>query len=1661
LIRIEAGGTLVFTGDATVTTNPIALSVSAIIVEGTVTGNPESSGRSVTPGTLVIGTAQCPIGGANSPSNVTLTFWDNATAANQEPLVRSLNADDFAPCGPNITAQHSGHCESDFGRKVLAVGRGGVLSMYGAHGLATGGTPPQAPSWTYLSAPAGPAPAPSATTLQLANAVDWVANDWIVVATTDFTSHHTEFVQIATVTNGGITLTLQQPLQYYHFGGKADLSDNFGVEERAEVGLLTRSIKLTSNVTQGDSNPYKAFGGGHLMIQRYFSGVVIQGVEFEKFGQGGQIGRYPIHFHLTRDTPKIIATPVVVNSSSIHHSFTRCVTIHATNGVTIQNNVCARTIGHSYFLEDGLEWDNQFLGNLAAGSMLANFQPTPPTNSTKDFFFGDNLAKQTGYGYNGINVPNILPSDNLTPTGFWIRSPDNTFAGNSVAGCHGFGKGFWYVTSQCASGFSRDWFPTESLNYFPFLTQLGTFSQNRAHGCYVGLDTSTEDTLAAEIGTSYCSPTSVSPPKCPLPPDTLPAGVACNNFQNYAPRGLCTTENGQQTCLFTHTASGTTTHVTTMDELVNVTLNPPNFTTETATPPDQCKIRMDGQAVSSDDCFGSHLTNLTQGVIAYWDSPTVTRNRRRGIWVRPSWNNIYNARIATNKQGATLVSSGSADGSPPGIWGAITDSLFVGRTNNQSEPFGDFGCDTYNVCTNEGGASRSGEGYPTPKNNLFGFMFYDGPARLERNTFKNFRLVPEFSQDVITSIIIDQFKGRYSGDAAMGWFPGNSQTFPLTQYTLGNTWENVDFRHMIYTARTGLFQNGAILDGDLNTVIQDRDGTLTGKQVATTVEGQTTNFPYVLNNIPFNQAPNTVTECYSAGNLDTVGEATDRQGIPLPSGLVSPNLHATLVVNYLDATGTLTGNKYFPIADGQKTPGVAFNAGNTALNGVTFLKDQEPCYAPNPPAGCPANLDLKTEIQYQSPTQDARGRFVPPSPDSIVTPIVPPNGSAGYGTGSPQLGLYMQGRKNRTSLQASNFEPKIMNGLGYTMHFPNYGAPQGASFSLMDAELPKDITPGKNAPFKVRVGVCYKGFAKSGGSSFEIRQGTFGWGQPYFSPQDMTTKDALPWTQCPNSSTSGQPITSCPANLSAPFTQVGSIGALDGSSCSKSNCYYFDSTTGLVFFYVEQTEPNGLLPGSGPPETAYSPAGTCDEATGRVIDQSANRAVCNSTLAQLNSDPHTGGNLFWACPQGGCPYYTVIATGYTPTATPDICDEAYPTYSQSYPSSLPTFQDANDSSDFACLHTSGAPQEGADRLAWWGNAAVVGANEYAVGFPPDPTLTNIQVTGDNGSGASVTQTVAFPGIGNPADSVFLAPKQSSVTFKANTNGNSCTSVINTGPTPTNPTQATWSIGSTDCCRLGNSGVGAIAFAPASAWCQSHPDTTAFVHESYQEALGRDPQPHEVAGWAQLIHSHGSIVLFAHAFFQSPEFLALNTSDEEFLRILYLVLMDREPDQQGFAALLAELQAGRLTRQHLIDVFHDSEEFGTILPAILPLHLQPLLTPLEATVREWHLRILGRAPDPATLQALVATLRQSCTTTTALSSIRTLLASPEAQPHQTTNGDFLRLLYRVFLERVPDPEGAATFLALLNEGTASRGQLEAQFAASSEFQTILQPRCASL
>ena len=148
---------------------------------------------------------------------------------------------------------------------------GGTLNLHGD----------RTNTWTKLAntATAG------STSIQVLNAAGWRVGDEIVLASTDFDPRQAERRTIAAIK--GNTITLDKKLDFMHFG-----KVTFDVDERGEVGLLTRNIKL-----QASADAEQSFFGGHIMAMPS-SHMFVEGVELYRMGQNLTLARYPIHWHL-------------------------------------------------------------------------------------------------------------------------------------------------------------------------------------------------------------------------------------------------------------------------------------------------------------------------------------------------------------------------------------------------------------------------------------------------------------------------------------------------------------------------------------------------------------------------------------------------------------------------------------------------------------------------------------------------------------------------------------------------------------------------------------------------------------------------------------------------------------------------------------------------------------------------------------------------------------------------------------------------------------------------------------------------------------------------------------------------------------------------------------------------------------------------------------------------------------------------------------------------------------------------------------------------------------------------------------------------------------------------------------------------------------------
>ncbi|CAI5515198.1 unnamed protein product [Closterium sp. Naga37s-1] len=339
--------------------------------------------------------------------------------------------------------QYSGNAPADpsnprnFGHKAFVV-VGGQVRMHGMPGGSA------TPAWCRLAATAQ---AGDSAIIVDRDVTAWPVGFYVGLASTDFYADQIDVAAIVNVTAMGGSkwrVNLSAPLSYSHFG--EIVPDGFGgtIDERGEVVLLNRTVVIRG---EDEAAPHN-WEGGHFMVFFTQTAQMIEGVEFAQMGQQGQLGRYNIHFHLCGNQ----AGKSVVRKNVMHDSKQRCVVVHATFNLTVEENVAFNTRGHCFMVEEGGEQGNSFIRNLGVWTRPVKVKIS--SDETDD-----------------------------EPSTFWITNPNNNYIGNVAAGSED--TGFWLELRDEVRGLSSQWPLINTLIPFNY-HRVGTFAGNVAHSCDTG-----------------------------------------------------------------------------------------------------------------------------------------------------------------------------------------------------------------------------------------------------------------------------------------------------------------------------------------------------------------------------------------------------------------------------------------------------------------------------------------------------------------------------------------------------------------------------------------------------------------------------------------------------------------------------------------------------------------------------------------------------------------------------------------------------------------------------------------------------------------------------------------------------------------------------------------------------------------------------------------------------------------------------------------------------------------------------------------------------------------------------------------------------------------------------------------------------------------------
>jgi len=104
----------------------------------------------------------------------------------------------------------------------------------------------------------------------------------------------------------------------------------------------------------------------------------------------------------------------------------------------------------------------------------------------------------------------------------------------------------------------------------------------------------------------------------------------------------------------------------------------------------------------------------------------------------------------------------------------------------------------------------------------------------------------------------------------------------------------------------------------------------------------------------------------------------------------------------------------------------------------------------------------------------------------------------------------------------------------------------------------------------------------------------------------------------------------------------------------------------------------------------------------------------------------------------------------------------------------------------------------------------------------------------------------------------------------------------------------------------------------------------FIGRCYRVILGREASQAELDSWiGQMINGSKTADQIARGFLFSGEFKGRNIGNEELVKILYRVYMNREADPEGLATWTQKLDEGT-SLNDLLDIFSKTNEFKAVV-----------------------------------------------------------------------------------------------------------------------------------
>ncbi|MBR3356335.1 MAG: Ig-like domain-containing protein [Solobacterium sp.] len=238
---------------------------------------------------------------------------------------------------------------------------------------------------------------------------------------------------------------------------------------------------------------------------------------------------------------------------------------------------------------------------------------------------------------------------------------------------------------------------------------------------------------------------------------------------------------------------------------------------------------------------------------------------------------------------------------------------------------------------------------------------------------------------------------------------------------------------------------------------------------------------------------------------------------------------------------------------------------------------------------------------------------------------------------------------------------------------------------------------------------------------------------------------------------------------------------------------------------------------------------------------------------------------------------------------------------------------------------------------------------------------------------------------------------------------------------------------------------------------------AFVRRLYLLCFGRKAEEEGLNTWTTVLKNRSfTAAQVVVGFFLSKEMKALDLTPKEFVERCYLVMMDREGEEEGMKTWMDCLDAG-MSELFILSGFVGSGEFkqicadtGIEVGKIVPTEARDRNYGITAFVSRCYTEVLERTAEAEGLNTWCGYIFKDANRKKNAIWVASngFFHSPEYVNKHTGNEQYIRTLYRTFLGREAEDAGYKFWADQMTKGM-SRDQVMSGFSNSNEFNKIME------